>query len=61
MNNLTMLKLAQVAGALVMAAGVTSCILSEPGTDRGTSWLFIVGAALYGGGRLASWLLARNL
>lgn len=56
MRTQTWLKLAQIAGALLMAAGVTGCMLSEPGTERSTAWLFIVGAMLYGGGRIAAWL-----
>lgn len=55
----TALKLAQVAGALIMAAGVASCIAGDPAADRSTAWLFIVGGVLYGGSRMAAWLRAR--
>ncbi len=48
------LKLGQVAGALLMAAGVTGCILHSD--IRSVSWLFILGGGLYGGCRLAAWL-----
>lgn len=60
MRRQTVLKLAQILGALIMAAGVASCMIAEPGSDRSTAWLFIVGATLYGGGRLAMWLRARD-
>lgn len=56
MRTQTWFKLAQIAGALLMAAGVTSCMLSETGTDRSTAWLFIAGGLVYGVGRMALWL-----
>jgi hypothetical protein len=49
-----MLKLGQIAGALLLAAGVASCQMrSDP---RTMSLLFIVGAMLYAGCRLTAWL-----
>lgn len=50
----TTMKLGQIAGALLLAAGVASCSMS--GDPQSTSWLFMGGAALYGGCRLAAWL-----
>jgi hypothetical protein len=47
-------KLGQIGGALLMAAGVTGCILHSD--IRSVSWLFILGGGLYGGCRLAAWL-----
>ena len=58
MKSEQMLKLGQIAGALLMAAGVTSCQLHYD--PRATSWLFIAGAALYGACRLAAWLDAKH-
>lgn len=39
-----------------MAAGVTSCQLRA---DHYTPILFLLGAVLYGGGRLAAWFNSR--
>jgi hypothetical protein len=53
-----MLKVGQIAGVLLLAAGVASCQLrAEPGT---MSLLFIFGGALYAGCRLASWLRRKD-
>lgn len=49
----TALKLGQVAGALLMAAGVTACSLDH---HPSTAPLMLAGALLYGGCRLAAWL-----
>ena len=48
----TALKLGQIAGALLLAAGVASCTMKR----SDFAILFIAGAALYGGCRLAAWL-----
>lgn len=56
MSKSTWFKVAQVAGALLMAAGVTSCQLRA---DQYTSILFLIGAVLYGGGRMAAWFGSR--
>ncbi len=49
-----LLKLGQIAGALLLAAGVASCQMrSDP---QAMSLLFIAGALLYGGCRLTAWL-----
>ncbi len=50
----TTMKLGQIAGALLLAAGVASCSLRE--SPQVMSWLFIGGAVLYGGCRMAAWL-----
>ena len=50
----TTMKLGQIAGALLMAAGVTSCI-TNPEPMSG-SWLLLGGGALYGACRLLAWL-----
>jgi hypothetical protein len=56
MRTETYLKLGQVAGALLMAAGVTSCSLH----GDSTALLFILGGGLYAGCRLAAWLRRRE-
>jgi len=46
-------KLLQLVGALLLAAGVTSCMLKA---DGGTmSLLFLAGGALYFTGRFGAW------
>lgn len=56
MNKATLLKLGQVLGVLLLCAGPISCVAHA---DQGTtSWLFIWGAIIYGGCRLAAWLRA---
>lgn len=50
----TAMKLGQIGGALLLSAGVASCTLR--GDPRSMSWLFISGAVLYAGCRLAAWL-----
>jgi len=54
MRLVTLTRLGQVAGALLLAAGVSSCILR--GDPQAMSWLFIAGAVLYGASRVAEWL-----
>lgn len=49
----TALKLGQIAGALLMAAGVAACAMHR--IDN-TSTLMILGGLLYGGCRMAIWL-----
>lgn len=49
------LKIGQIAGALIMAAGVTSCIVDPEPMD--SAWLLLGGAALYGACRLVAWLV----
>lgn len=50
----TVMKLGQIVGAVLLAAGVASCSLR---TDaQAMSWLFLAGGAVYGGCRLAAWL-----
>lgn len=50
----TTMKLGQIVGALLLAGGVASCQLrSDPST---MSVMFLAGALLYGGCRLAAWL-----
>lgn len=53
MKKETAFKLMQIAGALFLAAGVTSC--SMGGSQM--SILFIVGGLLYGSGRMSGWLI----
>jgi len=48
----TALKLGQIAGVLLLAAGVTSCTL----THSGFTAFFLIGGLLYGGCRMAAWL-----
>ena len=48
----TVLKLGQVVGALLLAAGVASCSMKS----AGFAGFFIAGAVVYGGCRLALWL-----
>jgi hypothetical protein len=52
MTSSTAFKLGQIAGALLMAAGVAAWQLRA---DH-VSLYFILGAALYAGCRLAAWL-----
>ena len=52
MTRRTRLKLGQIAGVLLLAAGVASCSLKS----SSFTILFILGGALYGGCRLAAWL-----
>ena len=56
MRTETMLKLGQVAGALLLAAGVTSCSMRA----GPMAWLFILGGLTYGGCRLAAWLRRKD-
>lgn len=49
----TALKLGQVAGALLMSAGVTSCIMSKPNPTFAACMLG--GALLYAACRLTDW------
>lgn len=53
MNFTTLMKLGQIAGALIMAAGVASCQMKHIEYSPG---LLMVGLALYGGCRIAAWL-----
>ena len=55
MSTSTLLKLGQVAGVLLLAAGVASCQMATDG-GRGTPLLFLAGGLLYGGCRLWAWL-----
>jgi hypothetical protein len=50
----TVLKVAQIAGALMMAMGVTSCVDAD-GPGRDSAWWWIAGGAVYGAARLAAW------
>lgn len=49
------LKLIQIVGVFFMIAGVASC---QMGTIENTPILMLIGAILYGGGRLSAWLLS---
>ena len=53
----TMLKLGQIAGALLMAAGVAACVMKE---IQNTPGLMLAGGVLYGGCRLAAWLRKKD-
>lgn len=53
MRTETVLKLGQVAGALLMSAGVASCIMSRPNPTFAAC--MFGGALLYAGCRLADW------
>lgn len=48
------LKLGQILGALLMAGGVTSCMIQHP--PSAFPFLMMGGALLYGGCRIAAWL-----
>lgn len=50
----TLMKLGQVAGVLLLSAGVASCAMGPD--PRSTAWLFLAGGLMYGGCRLAAWL-----
>lgn len=56
MSTNTALKLGQVAGALLMSAGVAACALDN---IEASPMLFLLGGVLYGGCRLAAWLRAK--
>lgn len=47
------LKLLQIAGALLMAAGIAAYILRN---DQPGALLLLLGMVVYGGARLAVWL-----
>lgn len=49
----TVLKLGQIAGVLMLAAGVTACQLQD---DEAMPGLFLLGFLLYAGCRVAHWL-----
>jgi hypothetical protein len=53
MNTQTMLKLGQIVGALLMAAGVASCSMGKIETSP---IFFLLGGILYGACRLSAWL-----
>ncbi len=53
-----LLKLGQLLGAALLAAGIASCQLGND--TRRTPLLFIAGAAIYGACRIAAWLLDRK-
>lgn len=57
MTTVTMLKLGQVAGALLMAAGVAACQMKE---IQNTPMLMLAGILLYGGCRLSAWLSKKD-
>lgn len=52
-----LLKVGQVVGVLVMAAGVAAC---QMGSIENTPILMIIGGLLYGGCRLAAWFSSKN-
>jgi hypothetical protein len=52
----TALKLGQLAGALMLAAGVTACTLRSSSMAL---W-FIAGGLVYGGCRIAAWLRSKQ-
>jgi hypothetical protein len=56
MRTETILKLGHIAGALLMAAGVTSCTMRA----GPMALLFIAGGLLYAGCRLAAWLRRKD-
>lgn len=56
MRTETYLKLGQIAGALLLAAGVASCTLRE----GPMTLFFLIGGLLYAGCRLAVWLRRRD-
>lgn len=56
MTQQTALKLGQVAGALVMSAGVAACVQKQIEYSPG---LFLLGGLIYGGCRLAAWMLKK--
>lgn len=45
-------KLAQLAGVLLLCAGVVACTQRE---IQATTWLMLAGGLLYGAGRLLAW------
>lgn len=49
----TALKLGQILGALLMAAGVAACAMDQ--IER-TPMLLLLGGLVYGGCRLTAWL-----
>lgn len=55
MNTTTALKLGQVAGVLLMGAGVAAHLLPAD-NPRVASQLLLAGAVAYAGCRLATWL-----
>lgn len=57
MSTKLLLKLAQVAGALLMAAGMAAHLMDA---DDYTARLFLLGGVLYGGARLTAWLRSRS-
>lgn len=48
----TLLKLGQIGGVLLLAAGVAACTISHSGFTE----FFLIGGALYASCRLAAWL-----
>lgn len=58
MRTETALKLGQVAGVLLLGAGVAAHLLRAEG--RTMSLLLLAGLALYGGCRLAAWLRRKD-
>lgn len=56
MKRQTAFKIAQVLGAIAMIVGVTSCVQRDM---QSATYAWMVGALLYGGGRLAAWFADR--
>jgi MYXO-CTERM domain-containing protein len=46
---------AQLAGVLMIIAGVVSCSSGPGGDPRATAWLWMGGVALYLGARVGAW------
>jgi hypothetical protein len=53
MNTTTALKLGQIAGALILSAGVAACVQKQ---IEYTPGLIMIGGLLYAGCRIAAWL-----
>jgi hypothetical protein len=48
-------KALQVAGAVAIAVAVASCAAGSPGSGGWSGFVFLVGTALYAGGRVGAW------
>ena len=52
MTRQTACKIAQLLGAIAMIVGVSSCVQRDMQTS---TYAWLLGAVLYGGGRLTAW------
>jgi hypothetical protein len=57
MSKELMFKIGQIAGACFMIAGVASCQMNH---IESTPLLMLIGGILYGGSRMAAWLMPKN-